>query len=93
MDDSESRKFLRQALLVEALKIEAINISDLTTDMADPRTAIYRAGPRDCRRKLSGPIGALSRPVLVAGGTVHTSVFRQHRQLAADKDCRRPAPT
>jgi hypothetical protein len=93
MDDNESRRFLRQALLVDALNIEAINISDLTTDMADPRTAIYRAGPRDCRRKLSGPIGALSRPVLVAGGTVHTSVFRQHRQLAADKDCRRPAPT
>jgi hypothetical protein len=42
MDDSELRKRLRYALLVDFLEIDGINICDLTCDMADPSNAIYR---------------------------------------------------
>jgi len=42
MDDNEIREQLRFALLVDILKIDAVNKSDLTSDMTDPRNAIYR---------------------------------------------------
>ncbi len=42
MDDNEIRKQLRNAFLVDFLEIDAINKSDLSSDMADPKNAIYR---------------------------------------------------
>jgi hypothetical protein len=42
MDDNEIRKQLRYAFLVDFLEIDAINKSDLSSDMADPKNAIYR---------------------------------------------------
>jgi hypothetical protein len=48
MHDNEIRKQLRNAYLVDFLEIDAINKSDLSSDMADPKNAIYRV-------PLSGP--------------------------------------
>jgi len=51
MDDSELRKRLRYALLVDFLKVDGVNIFDLTTDLSDPRNAIYRVPLSDGREK------------------------------------------
>ena len=42
MDDNEIRMHLRHALLVDVLKIDAVNKFDLSSDMTDPRNVIYR---------------------------------------------------
>lgn len=71
MDDNEIRKQLRYALLVDILKIDAIDKSDLSSDMTDPRNAIYRV-----------PLSELSeeRDAQSMADVIFSAVRREHSE-------------